>query len=117
MQIIVKKYDHINSALPGWDTPKGKYIKSKDHYDRCLKEAGMVSYEKNNSGPKLKDYILSKKAKEIINTASNSKDKKGRVRLDDRTIDAMKDIGAIGRKISDKVKLPNNVNNGGFFQI
>ena len=46
MQIIVKKYEHFNRSLPNWNTPKGVYIKSKDDYDRKLKEAGMVSYEK-----------------------------------------------------------------------
>ena len=46
--IIVKNYEHFNRSLPNWDTPKGKYIKTKDQYDRAMKEAGMISYEEMN---------------------------------------------------------------------
>ena len=113
MQIIVKNYQHINSALPNWNTPKGVLVKSKDHYDKLCKEAGMVPYEKNNSGPKLKDYNLSSKAKAIIEAAKNAKDSKGRVKLSDRTVDALKDIGAIGKKIPDYVNIPKS-KKGGF---
>lgn len=90
-EIIVKNYSHINSALPNWDTPRGKLIKSKDHYDRCVKEAGMTSYE-NIKSPQRKEYQISDKAREIIRTAKNSVDKKGNVRLSDRTIDAMRSL-------------------------
>mgnify|MGYP003349363528 CR=1 FL=1 len=52
--IIVKKYEHINRALPNWDTPTGKYIKDKDHYDYEMKKAGMVSYDEAKKKEKLR---------------------------------------------------------------
>lgn len=115
MQIIVKKYEHFNTSLPNWTTPKGVYVKSKDHYDRLCKESGMVPYEKIEYKSNRKEYTLSHKAKEIIKAASQVKDKKGNVKLGDRTIDAMKSIGAI-RKISDWNKhLPSNYQKVGGF--
>lgn len=109
-QIIVKNYSHINKAFPNWDTPHGKLVKNKDHYDRLMKENNMITYEesversKNNGN---KPYVTSQKAWDIIKSAKNSKDKNGNVKLSDRTIDAMKSIGAIGKKIPDYMKLPS----------
>ena len=115
--IIVKNYEHINKALPNWDTPQGKYIKNKDHYDRCMKEAGMVSEDKaSSSGPKLKEYEISNKARDIINSAKASKDKNGNIKLSDRTIDAMKSIGALGVKIPDYMNIPKDAKRGGFYK-
>lgn len=118
MQIIVKQsYSHINKSFGDWDTPQGKLVKNKDHYDRLMKENGMISYEESmaRSKPKDKPYELSKKGWDIINAARNSKDKNGNVKLSDKTIDAMKEIGAIGKSGSknfDTSKL--NPNKGGF---
>ena len=99
-EIIVKKYEHFNTALPNWDTPKGKYIKSKNHYDSELKKSGMVRSDRFGQvhEPARKDYILSKDARKIIEAAKNSKDKNGNVRLSGRAIEAMKAIGAIKKK-------------------
>jgi hypothetical protein len=116
--IIVKSYAHVNKALPNWDTPQGRIVKSKDHYDRLMKENNMVSYEtmmQQAENKKLKPYILSKKAQAIINHASNVKDKKGRVKLSDSAIDAMKEIGAIGKSIPDYMKLPSAYQGKGGF--
>ena len=113
--IIVKKYDHFNTALPNWDTPKGVYVRSKDHYDRLVKQAGMVPCQEGEVTPNRKDYSLSREAKSIIDAAKNSKDKLGNVQLSDRTIDAMKKIGAIGKKIPSYMKLPKKYESiGGF---
>ena len=102
MEIIVRQsYKHINSSLPNWDTPTGKYVKNKDHYDRLMKESGMISYEKAKgiaNGPKTKEYKLSNTAQDIISAAKNSKDSRGNVKLSDRTIDALIKHGAIGNK-------------------
>ncbi len=109
MQIIVKKYGHINSAFGNWDTPTGKLVKSKDHYDRLCKEQGMISYEESQDrekNKKFKDYKLSDKAKSIIQSVAMSKDKDGKVKLGSRAIDAMKEIGAINKKIPSYMKLP-----------
>lgn len=108
--IIIKNYEHINRSLPNWDTPHGVHVKNKDHYDRLMKENNMVSYEtmqQQAQSKKLKDYKLSKDAWEIIKTAQNSKDRKGNVKLSDRTISAMVKKGIIGKKIPDYMKLPS----------
>lgn len=108
MQIIVKNYEHYNKAFPVWDTPKGKYIKSRDHYEQTLKEQNMVPEEKRklrNCDPK--PYIPSKKALEIMASARNSKEKNGKVRLSDRTIDALQGIGAINKKIPEYMNVPD----------
>lgn len=117
VNIIVKSYEHFNKSLPNWDTPKGKYIRTKDQYDRAIKESGMISYEESNqknASKKLKDYSLSNEAKKIIQAAKNSKDKRGNVKLSDRTIDAMVSRGIIGKKIPDYMKLPYSYTKGGF---
>lgn len=111
--IIVKNYTHFNRSLPNWDTPKGVYVKSKDHYDRLCKEAGMISYDKSKeiNKKKSKEYVLSDKAHSIMESARATKDSKGRVKLGDRTIDAMVKIGAIGKKIPSYMELPSAYRN------
>ena len=116
--IIIKNYEHFNKSLPNWNTPQGVHVKSKSHYDKLCKEAGMVSDEKakeQNSGFGRKEYSLSNKAKAIISAARASKDKKGNVKLSDKTIDAMRSIGAIGKSIPDYIKPPKN-GKGGFYK-
>ncbi len=106
MQVIIKNYDHYNRAI-------GKHIRSKDHYDYEMKSNNYITHEeaiersKNNGN---KEYVLSQNGWDIINSAKNSKDSKGRVKLSDRTIDAMKKIGAVGKKIPDYMKLPSHYN-------
>lgn len=119
--IIIKNYEHINRSFANWDTPKGKYIRTKDDYDRAMKEEGMVSYEeaqRRSENKNLKEYILSKKARSIIETAKNSKDRRGNVKLSDKMIEAMQEIGAINKKIPEYMKLPGgSMGNGGFYTI
>ena len=112
MQIIVKNYSHYNSAF-------GTYVRDKDHYDRLMKENNYISYEEcldrtKNNGKK--PYILSEKARAIIQAAKDSKDKKGRVKLSDRTIDAMKEIGAIKKSIPSHMRLPSSYSDKGGFE-
>lgn len=111
MQIIVKNYAHYNRAM-------GKFIKSKDHYDYEMKANNYVDFdvakaqaEKYNKANR-KDYVLSNKAKAIIEAAKNSADSKGNVSLGDRTIKAMKEIGAIKSKKSDIVPKSYNAKGG-----
>lgn len=112
--IIVKNWEHVNRSLPNWDTSKGKYIKNKEHYESELRKSGMVHVDKlGQTSPKLKEYKLSDKARSIISAASNSKDKNGNVHLGGRAIDALKEIGAIGKKIPSYMKVPSG--NGGFY--
>lgn len=116
--IIVKNYEHFNKAFGNWNTPKGVHVKNKDHYDRLMKENNMISYEesveksKNNGN---KPYVTSDKAWDIIKAAKNSKNKKCQVKLSDRTLDAMREIGAIDKKIPDYMKIPTNNSSGGFY--
>lgn len=121
VHIIVKQgYSHINSSFSGWDTPTGKLVKNKDHYDRLCKEQGMVSYEKaqemadNSRKAKIKDYKPSNEAIQIIKSAKNIADNNGNVKLGDRTIKAMIDKKIIGKKIPEYMKLPSAYNKGGF---
>lgn len=118
MQIIVKNYEHFNRSLPNWDSPKGVYVKSKDHYDRLCKEAGMVSADKfGETGSKQrKDYVLSEKSKAIIAAASQTKDKNGKVKLGDKTIKAMIEMGAIKPKADWSSYLPISLQNKGGFK-
>lgn len=60
-----------------------------------------------------KDYKLSEKAQAIIQSVSATKDKKGNIKLSDRAVDAMREIGAIGKKVPDYMKPPSG--KGGFY--
>lgn len=113
--IIIKNYSHINSSFPNWDTPTGKLVKNKDHYDRLMKENNFVSSEKSrNSGHAPKPFTVSKKALAIIEAARNTKDKKGNVKLNEKMIEGMKEIGAI-KKIPTYMRLPAAYNKKGGF--
>jgi len=87
-------YSHYNRAL-------GMKIESKAHYEYVMKQRGYVSQErgdelariardKKNTAPKAE---FSDKARAIIQAAKARADKKGNVKLGDRTIDAMIDLG------------------------
>lgn len=109
VEIIVKSYQHFNRALPNWNTPKGVYVKNKDHYDRLVKENNMISHDdmqRQAESKKLKDYKFSQEGWEIVKAAKNSKDSRGNVKLSDRTIAAMIKKGAIGKKIPSYMQLP-----------
>ena len=117
MQIIVKNYAHVNKSFSNWDTPNGRIVRSKDHYERLCEEQGMISYEESIERSKdngKKPYILTEKAKAIIQAAKNSKDSRGTVKLSDKTIDAMRSIGAINKNIPSYMQLPTAYNKGGF---
>lgn len=116
MHIIVKNYEHFNRSMGNWDTPKGKYIKSKSQYENEMAKQGLKPVEQFGqvSEASRKEYKLSEKARAIIESARSSKDSKGRVKLSDRTIDAMKSIGALGKKIPSYMQLPSAYNQGGF---
>lgn len=96
--IIIKNYEHVNKSFANWDTPQGKYVKNKDHYDRLMKEQGMVSYDtmqQRATGNKMKGYTPSAKALAIIEAARCAKDSKGNVKLSAKTVQAMTEMGAI----------------------
>jgi hypothetical protein len=90
--IIVKKYDHYNRAM-------GKHISSRREYENEMVKGGYVTFEKSQQ--LCKDFRdkeekqtysgLSKKASSLLNSVNP--DKKGRIRLSDRQISAMKEVG------------------------
>lgn len=119
--IIIKNYNHINRSLPGWDTPQGRLVKNKDHYDRLCKEHGMVSYEQAQEisekarQAKIKPYKISEESKAIIEHAKNSKTADGRVKLSDRAISKLIEKKAIGKVIPEYMKLPSAYSDKGGF--
>lgn len=118
--IIVKKYEHINSALPNWDTPKGKYVKNKDHYDRLMKESGMVSYEKmkqqtEENSRRENQYVPSAKAKAILAAAKRCVGSDGQLRLSGNVIEGLKELKALKPKVPNYMKLPGGYTKKGGF--
>lgn len=109
MQIIVKNWEHVNKAFGNWDTPNGKHVKNKDHYDRLMKEGKYITYEEGlerskNNGKK--PYVLSKKAWELIAHAKNKANSKGRVKLEGKFGEELVKMGAISKKIPNYMQLP-----------
>lgn len=120
MQIIVKSYEHVNRSFNNWDTPNGKYIKNKDHYDRTMKEQGMVSYEKmkqmtEENYRRDKKFEPSKKALGIVKYAIEHADKNGNVKLSGKAVQALKEMKAIRPKIPNYMKLPSAYSKTGGF--
>lgn len=97
MHIIVKTYEHFNRSLPNWDTPKGKYIRSKKQYVEEMKKGGFVDYEQacrvaeQTNKNKVKYRGLTPKAEALIKAASLQNRKN--FKLSDKMIDGMKEIG------------------------
>lgn len=111
--IIVKKYEHYNSAM-------GKYIKNKSQYHTEMDRGGYVSQEKadqlaQDAREKLvnKRYELSDKAKSLINQAKQTADRKGNIKMSDNLVDAYKDMGIPIEGKSPELK-PDA---GGFYEI
>jgi len=93
MEIIVKNYEHYNRSM-------GKHITNKHQYTEEMKKGGYVTFERGQElsrqacDNKKKDYnYLSDKASEVIKSARNSTDRKGRIKPSDRLIDGMKSVG------------------------
>ena len=97
--IIIKNYEHFNRALPNWDSPKGKYIKSKKHYQEEVAKAGLVPFSESESmankydRDRARPYDLSKKAREVMDSARQGADKKGKIQWSGRLVEGMKDVG------------------------
>ena len=117
--IIVRNYAHVNRSLPNWDTPNGRIVRDKEHYDRLCKENNMVPFERaqeiaeKSRQAKIKPYTITKESEAIIKSAKAGADRKGNVKLGDRAIDALIKKGAIGKKIPEGFKLPADSSKGG----
>lgn len=106
--IIIKNYEHVNRSFGNWDRPDGKYVKNKDHYDRLMKEGNYIPYEQaldNQKNYKMKEYVPSKKAIDIVRAAKSMKRDDGKVHFSGNLIKAMKEIGAY-KEIPSYMKLP-----------
>jgi hypothetical protein len=109
MEIICRNYDHFNKAL-------GMRITSKKQYHEELRKRGLIDADKafamadlvneKRDNPKME---LSQKAIDIIETAKLKADRKGRIRCDDRLVDAMKEVGVKFNR-----QLPKHYQVGGF---
>ena len=99
MEIIIKRYEHINRAFNNWDTPKGKYISSKKQYEEEMKRGGFVDYEKGcriveQANLKNSQYKgLTPQAENVLKAARLQTDSKGRIKPSDRLLDGMKKVG------------------------
>lgn len=117
MEIIVRKWEHYNKSFKNWDHPtKGKWINSKAQYDECMAREGMIPYEKareisaNREKQIAQSYNgISEKAKVLI--SSVNKGKNGKIKLSDKQIDGLKEVGA---KLSLPDWCPSHYKSGGF---
>lgn len=100
-------YEHMNRALPNWDTKDGKYISSKAHYDKECAKAGLVSESKaeNSRHDNHPTPAYSKDSVDFLRGVQNKTDSKGNVRLSDREIDFMVSKGII----KDRDRTPKNL--------
>lgn len=87
------QYRHFNRSL-------GVFVEGKEHYKYLLKKGGMVPFdvaceladEHDKKNPH-KDYTLSPKAREIINSIRLTADKRGNIRLGSVAIRALREAG------------------------
>ena len=96
--IIVKKYTHFNRSFKHWDTPKGKLIRSKAHYEEEMKRGGFVGYEEGSRiAEQTYNYNnykrLSSEAQDVIKAARLQSDRKGNIKPSEKLIDGMKRVG------------------------
>lgn len=118
--IIIRNWEHFNTALPNWNSPKGRYIRTKDEYDRACKEAGMISYDEmqrrvESNKNKRTEYKPSEKALAIMRHAMDHADKKGNVKLSGRAIEGLKEMKALKPKIPSYMQLPSAYSGKGGF--
>ena len=105
VSIIVKNYSHFNRSFRKWDSPKGRYISSRADYEKAMKEEGMIPYEQaKDIAEKIKEQReeypnkLSPKAMSLLTSVNVKKD--GKIKLSDRQVDRLQEIGV-------KVKMPD----------
>ena len=120
MYIIVKGKSS-NRFHPHYNRAMGKMIHTKKDYLNGMKQGGFIPFDEarkiaeQTSKAKHKPYDrLSPKAMAIVTTVSQQRpDKKGNIKLSGRTIEAMKEIGAI-KPVSDHI--PKEVKGQGGFE-
>lgn len=88
----------------GYNNALGCFVEGKEHYKRLMKQKGLVPFEeaerlaeefdRKQGSPK--DLEFSPKASHIIKSLKLTADRHGNIRLGDRAIEALREIGAIG---------------------
>lgn len=115
--IIVKNYEHWNTSLGNWDSPKGKYISSRAHYEKELAKQGFVSFEKAESikTDSHKPYQgISAKAMEVCKAAKDTADKKGNLRIGTKLQKGMESVG-VSFDMSRLPKHYQDIDKGGMY--
>jgi hypothetical protein len=90
--ILIKNYEHINRSFPNWDTPQGKYIKSRKHYEEELSKGGFKPYDGSGRAEQ-KKWQPSDNLQRNINQLKSRADKKGNLKVDDGMVRQLKDMG------------------------
>lgn len=112
-RIVVKNYEHLNRAMPNWDTPKGKHISSRKQYEEEIRRAGLTKYKEPVNQP----YKKLKANPETIKFLNSlNPDKKGKVKLSDRQIDYMIKKGAIKDRDKYNKYIPKDYSEKGGFK-
>lgn len=103
----------------GFNRALGCFVEGKDHYKILLKRKGLIPFEEaerlcqefDDAHRKPKEYELSAKAIDVINCAKLTMDKNGNIKLGERAINALIEMGAIG---NDSNYEPLGARKGGF---
>ena len=92
--IVVKNYEHINRSFGNWDTPQGKYIKSKAQYQDEMARGGFKPYDGSGT-PNRKEYKGSEDLKKTLYEVQKMADKKGNIHIanNGRLVEKMKKMG------------------------
>ena len=95
MSIIYdKKYEHFNKAFKNWDDSRGRYISSKAHYEKVMREEGMISEREArrqgiSSKVDRKEFTVNKDTVSLIESVRATKDSKGKIHPTGRQLDAL----------------------------
>ena len=119
--VIVKNYEHFNKAFSKWHDGRGRYIGTRNDYEKALHEEGMITQEDAekyglNTGAKHKDYTISKDTQELIESVRNTADSKGSIRPSDKSIEALNKKRNIKQQEYNKQWLPSHYSGEGGFK-
>ncbi len=89
--IIVRNYEHVNRALPNWDTPNGKYISSKKQYEEELAKGNFVPFKEVPS--KESKWVPSADLKKTLYQVKEMGDSKGNIKPTEKLVKKMKKMG------------------------
>ncbi len=100
--VIVKKYEHFNRSFKSWDSSEGKYIRSKKHYQDTMRQQGMIPQgeadrmvEAKQSQARDRKLKPSQATIDILAHAQQIAGRGGKLKLGDRAIKKMIEVGAI----------------------